>query len=119
MGPLEGLRVALKSSSHEFALVLTADMPLITKTHLQELLASPAADTAVVFVSEDKIRHPFPGLYPRSAITTIESLPTGSSVQALLDRVPLRELKPDADMGAALNGVNTPEDLRNLSATAP
>ena len=119
LGPLEGLRVALKSSSHEFALVLTADMPLINKNHLQKLLASHAADTAVVFVSEDKTRHPFPGLYPRSALPIIESLPTDSSVQALLDRVPLRELKPDADMGAALHGVNTPEDLRNLNSTVP
>jgi molybdopterin-guanine dinucleotide biosynthesis protein A len=114
LGPLEGIRVALKSSSHEFALILTADMPRVNKTHLQRLLASHAAETAVVFVSEDKTRHPFPGLYPRSAFTIIESLAPGSSVQALLDRIPLRELKPDAETVGALFGVNTPEDLRSL-----
>ena len=114
LGPLEGLRVALKSSSHEFALALTADMPLITKTHLQKLLASHATGTAVVYVSADKIRHPFPGLYPRSALPVIESFTSGSSVQALLDRIPLRELAPDSGTTAALRGVNTPEELRRL-----
>src|SRR5262245_27855741 len=47
LGPLEGLRVALRSCSQEFALVHTADMPLINKSHLQTLLASHAADTVV------------------------------------------------------------------------
>jgi molybdopterin-guanine dinucleotide biosynthesis protein A len=113
-GPLEGLRVALKSSSHEFALVLTADMPLVNKTHLQKLLASHAANTGVVFVSEDKTRHPFPGLYPVSALPTIESLPLGSSVQALLDRVPAHLLSADSDTHRALQGVNTPADLQSI-----
>jgi len=125
MGPLEGLRVALKSSSHEFALVLTADMPLVNKTHLQRLLASRAADTAVVFISEEKnatplaaIRHPFPGLYPRSALPTIEFLSPGSSVQALLDRIALRGLTTDAETISTLRGVNTPDDLRRLPTGA-
>ena len=114
MGPLEGLRVALKSSSFAFALVLTADMPLINRTHLQKLLASSAADTAVVFVSADKIRHPFPGLYPRSALPIFESLTPGSSVQSLLDRISLQPLVPDAETIRALRGVNTPQDLQGL-----
>jgi molybdopterin-guanine dinucleotide biosynthesis protein A len=114
LGPLEGLRVALKSSSHEFAVVLTADMPLVNKTHLQKLLASQTADTAVVFISEDKTRHPFPGLYPRSALPVTESLSPGSSLQSLLDRIPLQELDPDPEILSALRGVNTPADLRSL-----
>jgi molybdenum cofactor guanylyltransferase len=121
LGPLEGLRVALKSSSHEFALVLTADMPLVNKTHLQKLLAPRAGDTAVVFISEEKnatalaaIRHPFPGLYPRSALPLIETLSGGSSVQGLLDCVPLKTIKPDAELAPALRSINTPSDLQNL-----
>ena len=121
MGPLEGLRVALKSSSREFALALTADMPLITKQHLQKLLASPAAETAVVFSSKEQspsgpttIRHPFPGLYSRSALSVIEALPPGSSVQSVLDRIPLQPVLPDAETIRALRGVNTPQDLQGL-----
>jgi molybdenum cofactor guanylyltransferase len=114
MGPLEGLRVALKSSSRDFALVLTADMPLINKAHLQKLLASSAADTAVLFVSEDKIRHPFPGLYPQSALPIIESLPAGSSVQSLLDRMPVHPLNAGPDGTRAFQGVNTPDELARL-----
>jgi len=109
LGPLEGLRVALKSSSKEFAFILTGDMPLVTKGHLRLLLDAAADQTAVVFVSVDGIRHPFPGLYPRSALPMIEGLPKGSSVQALLDRILPRRLTV-----SELHSVNTPADLRSL-----
>ena len=139
-GPLEGLRVALRSASSEFALVLSADMPLIRESHLRKLIdaAAPhsaalrnctphsvtpdiaasgcaAPDTTVVFASADGIRHPFPGIYPRSALSFVESLPAGSSVQALLDRISLRKLPVDPETASALRGVNTPEDLRDLT----
>jgi molybdopterin-guanine dinucleotide biosynthesis protein A len=121
LGPLEGLRVALKSCLHEFALVLSADMPLVRAHHLypflaiiEELTLTVAPTMAAVFKSAGGIRHPFPGLYPRSALSVIDSLPTASSLQALLDRIPLRELEPDPEMLSALRGVNTPADLQSL-----
>ena len=120
LGPLEGLRVSLKSSSQEFALILTGDMPLIRERHLRTLLDATTPDTAapnqavVVFVSPDGIRHPFPGLYPRSALPIIETLSGGSSVQALLDRVLLKAIKFDPELAPALRSINTPEDLQSL-----
>ena len=88
LGPLEGLRVALKSCSEPFALLLSADMPRVRAHHLYPFLAiiedqataGPGAPkTAAVFKSADGIRHPFPGLYPRAALPVIESLSPGSS----------------------------------------
>lgn len=123
MGPLEGLRVALKSCSQPFALLLSADMPRIRAHHLYPFLAmieelaptgSGAPNMAAVFTSADGIRHPFPGLYPRSALPVIESLSPGSSLQSLLDRIPLRELEPNPEILSALRGVNTPADLQSL-----
>jgi len=73
-----------------------------------------ASNPAAVFKSADGIRHPLPGLYPLSALPVIESLSPGSSLQALLDRIPLRELEPDPEILSALRGVNTPADLRSL-----
>ena len=127
-GPLEGIRVALRSASHELALVLSADMPLVREGHLRKLIDasapqspasdSPAPHTTVVFASVDGIRHPFPGVYPRSALDAVESLPPGSSVQSLLDRVSLRMLPADTEISSALRGVNTPEDLRGLTGAS-
>jgi len=123
LGPLEGLRVALKSCSEPFALLLSADMPHVRAHHLYPFLAiieelasigPNASNTAAVFKSADGIRHPFPGLYPRSALPVIESLAPGSSLQALLDRISLRELDPDPEILSALRGVNTPSDLQSL-----
>ena len=121
LGPLEGLRVSLKSCLQDLALVLTADMPLVSKAHLQRILTSPAADRPVLFVSEDMsasgkavIRHPFPGLYPRSVLSAIEALSPGSSLQALFDRNPPSALKADLSLEPALHSVNAPEDLRQL-----
>jgi molybdenum cofactor guanylyltransferase len=115
LGPLEGLRAALTSASHSWALVLTADMPLLRGNHLRRLLAAAGPETAVVFGTSDGIRHPFPGLYPRSALAAIDALPDASSVQALLDRVPVRLLDADPDLVRALQNVNTPEDLAGLN----
>lgn len=114
-GPLEGIRIALRSASRELALILTADMPLVREGHLRQLIGAAVPDNVVVYVSGDGIRHPFPGIYPRSALPIIESLAVGSSVQALLDRIPLRMLPADSDTSPALRGVNTPDDLRGLS----
>ena len=113
-GPLEGIRVALRSASRELALALSADMPLVRKHHLRRLIDAVVPGNAVVYVSGDGIRHPFPGIYPGSALPVIESLAAGSSVQALLDRIPLRTLPADPETSLALRGVNTPDDLRDL-----
>jgi molybdenum cofactor guanylyltransferase len=120
LGPAEGLRAALRSTTRPWALVLAVDMPGVTGALLRPLLhagpPSPGSPPrAVCYSGPGGRRHPLPGLYPRGALDVLERLPDDASLQSLLDAVPHRLIGPaDAgsgvDLAAALRNVNRPED---------
>jgi molybdopterin-guanine dinucleotide biosynthesis protein A len=122
LGPAEGLRAALEAMSAPWALVLAVDMPGVDRTLLCVLLGAladsrnPVAARAFFFLDASGRRHPFPGLYHREALDTLDRLSAGASLQELLEALPHRaigpgEVGPRWDLDRALRNVNRPQDL--------
>lgn len=113
-GPVEGLRASLAAAAAARAVVLPVDMPALTATVVRTLLAQPP-ERAVCLAHGGRL-HPFPGVYPRSALGVLEALPAGSSLQDALGELGAATLAAGdfsgvADLGAILLNVNRPIDL--------
>jgi len=119
LGPVEGLRAALRASAAPRALVLSVDMPAVTVEGIRALLAE-AGDRPACFHDAERW-HPFPGAYPRTALDVLESLPPGSSMQAALERLQARAVDPGRipghpDPASILWNVNRRHDLQRPDA---
>lgn len=85
-GPMSGLQAIFLHSPTPFALILTCDMPLITKLTLKSLIVHATShDLACIFGN-----NPFPGLYKTSLITDLNQAINASSysITSLLGTLP-------------------------------
>jgi molybdopterin-guanine dinucleotide biosynthesis protein A len=85
-------------------------MPGISAGMLRALVAraeKPDGPRAVCLEGGGR-RHPFPGVYAREALGTLDELPEDGSLQAALDALEAVTLRAPA---AILRNVNRPEDL--------
>jgi molybdopterin-guanine dinucleotide biosynthesis protein A len=104
--PLAGLVAGLRAASHEVAVVLPVDVPLITASALRELAAA-CRDVAVTPSG------PLPGAYRRTTLPTLERALAAGRLRArdALAGLDVAVVELDATL---LANVNTPDDLRRL-----
>ena len=124
IGPIEGIRQALRSSVSEYVFVCAVDTPFVRKEMVQYLAEFISSDyDAFVFREGDRI-HPHIGIYSRAALPVIEEM-IGEK-QYRLTKLLSRIRTKYVDIGTscfdrkALRNINTPEDyLAILSQDAP
>jgi molybdopterin-guanine dinucleotide biosynthesis protein A len=104
--PIAGVVAGLRAATHEVAVVIPVDVPLLTVAALHELAAA-CRDVAI------PPSGPLPGAYRRTALSVLE--------RALADdRLALREAIADLDVAivdldtSLLTNVNTPDDVQRL-----
>lgn len=143
-GPLAGLCSLLRRAGDRWALLLACDLPLLGSETLTALLAAVRSDVdAVAYLRTatgdagsapaaggraGDASAPPPALlpayhaccaayHPRVMAAAEAELRRGAAMQALLRRVRLRALEPDAQIERQLTNVNTPEEATELAAT--
>lgn len=111
-GPLAGIHAGLMASSSPWMLVAACDMPHLTSADLETIVASTVdAESAVVAVGGDGMRHPLCACYHRSLLPLVEGrLSSGNySVQGLLEEIRVQYVRLS---DFALRNVNSVSDLR-------
>jgi molybdopterin-guanine dinucleotide biosynthesis protein A len=104
--PIAGVVAGLRAASHDVAVMLPVDLPLITSDALRSLAAA-CRDAAVPQTG------PLPGAYRHTALPSLErALAEGRlALHAVLDELDVVRVPLDA---AVLSNVNTPDDLQRL-----
>ena len=124
IGPIEGIRQALRSSGSDYVFVCAVDTPFVRKEMIQYLAEFISSDyDAFVFREGDRI-HPHIGIYSRAALPVIEEM-IGEK-QYRLTKLLSRIRTKYVDIGTscfdrkALRNINTPDDyLAILNQDAP
>ena len=124
IGPIEGIRQALRSSVSEYVFVCAVDTPFVRKELMQYLAEFISSDyDAFVFRDGDRI-HPHIGIYSRAALPAIEEM-IGEK-QYRLTKLFSRIRTKYVDIGTScfdrkvLRNINTPDDyLAILNQDAP
>ena len=124
IGPIEGIRQALRSSVSEYVFVCAVDTPFVRKEMVQYLAEFISSDyDAFVFRDGNRI-HPHIGIYSRTALPAIEEM-IGEK-QYRLTKLLSRIRTKYVDIGTscfdrkALRNINTPDDyLAILNQDAP
>ena len=125
LGPLEGIYTAMSIFKNTSFLVLTCDMPALTRTLLLNLLKSHESSCLVTIYSTQGLEmQPFPGVYESALLETIrERLKQGDlSMHRLLESAPARKVIPWRGDPAVFSNINHKEDippLARLSFTFP
>ena len=124
IGPIEGIRQALRSSGSDYVFVCAVDTPFVRKEMMQYLAEFISSDyDAFVFREGDRI-HPHIGIYSRAALSVIEEMIGEKQYRLteLLSRIRTKYV----DIGTscfdrkALRNINTPDDyLAILNQDAP
>lgn len=71
IGPIGGIHSCLKDLETEFAIVVTCDMPYVTKEIIDNLIKESCAGKAT-FYYKDKFVYPFPGVYSKSLTYSLQ-----------------------------------------------
>ena len=102
-GPVAAIAAGLRAATHEVAIVIPVDMPLLTGGALRSL-ADACREAAVAQGG------PLPCAVARSSVTAFES--GERRLRAVLDRLDTARIELDAKL---LANVNTPADLDTLA----
>ena len=124
IGPIEGIRQALRSSGSDYVFVCAVDTPFVRKEMMQYLAEFISSDyDAFVFRDGNRI-HPHIGIYSRAALPAIEEM-IGEK-QYRLTKLLSRIRTKYVDIGTScfdrkvLRNINTPDDyLAILNQDAP
>jgi molybdopterin-guanine dinucleotide biosynthesis protein A len=115
-GPMIGIYSGLLSSETEYNLVLSCDMPMITATLLEYIIASAEGCTAAIAFHRG-FAEPLCGIYHRSLIGELESHISGKKFKLItfLEKagarfIEINESLPFYHPNLLLN-VNTPQDI--------
>ena len=124
IGPIEGIRQALRSSGSDYVFVCAVDTPFVRKEMIQYLAEFISSDyDAFVFRDGNRI-HPHIGIYSRTALPAIEEMIGEKQYRLteLLSRIRTKYV----DIGTScfdrkvLRNINTPDDyLAILNQDAP
>ena len=110
-GPLEGLRAGLARLQADYALAVSADMPLFSYELVRPLLAAADGELAVIPVTGGR-RQPLAGLYHRDILPCVEAALTRGEhkLGQVIEAVPHKFVELPANDG--FFNVNTPADFR-------
>lgn len=120
IGPLGGIRAALRRCETPLLLVLAIDLPMMTANFLRELHRDTTETCGVVGQHADRFE-PLAALYPRAALPTIEAQIAGTdhALQPLVRRLRTAGLLATRVLAATefplFRNVNTPEDFTSDS----
>lgn len=78
MGPLAGIHSGLIHSNTTINLILTCDMPLMSKEMIEHIVQYKT-DKSITICRDKNFIHPFPGLYSKSIIRAIETILNNAS----------------------------------------
>lgn len=115
--PLAGIHAGLKSSSSDWNLILTCDMPNITKELIEQLLSAVDDSLMMVVPHHDCFFEPLCGFYHRDIIPIIENnfVAGKHSVLGLQGSVPNGFITmtdaPPEKINSLFKNVNEKEDL--------
>ena len=124
IGPIEGIRQALRSSGSDYVFVCAVDTPFVRKEMIQYLAEFISSDyDAYVFRDGDRI-HPHIGIYSHAALPAIEKMIGEKQYRLtkLLSRIRTKYVEIGASCfdRKTLRNINTPEDyLAILNQDAP
>ncbi|MFH0940107.1 MAG: ApaLI family restriction endonuclease [Planctomycetota bacterium] len=116
LGPLEGMRVCLAASTHEWNFVTACDVPCISP-HFLFRLFTPRNDVDVVLPVSRNGREPLLALYRRDAYrAATEALAANQRrIEAMLSRLRVREIQMEDD--AWYHNLNTPANYEQALET--
>jgi molybdopterin-guanine dinucleotide biosynthesis protein A len=117
-GPLGGLQTLLNWMSSEWALVTSCDQPFVRVNLLHGIMAHADCSADAVVARTPERLQPFPGLYRKNCLPTVEEALKGSQrgILDVLRGISLCELAGedldclDLEHSTFIN-VNTPQDL--------
>jgi len=132
-GPLAGIHAALRESANEKNLIISCDLPLMSREMI-DVVASRPTDKALLIVRAAGYLQPFPGLYRRSLLPLLEDLlrePAGlqgvgrrrHAIHALYDRVEIEIIEAGdlplyrAELFFNLNNQNDYQAILNRPAS--
>ena len=112
LAALDRIRKAFAPEDGDVWLLAPADMPQLVPEVVKQILAAhdPAYPAIIVPVSEGRRGHPV--LFPWAFASSVETLAENEGVNALLERLPVRELECNE---AGIHGdLDTPDDYERL-----
>ena len=115
IGPMGGLHACLQACTHQCALVLPCDSPLLEKEAIAQLIESSSTGRPTVF-SKNGFPEPLVGIYPKSSLPIIEKLIAQKeySLQALLKLSSALCIEIGPTIERQFSNINTPSDFENL-----
>lgn len=114
-GPLAGLHSGLLAADTPFLLVVSCDMPNVTRKVLEGLLERmPSQVMALICADHQGRTHPFPGLYAKALLPELESYLErgGRSVHGFLAGVSCCRSQCTGFSEDVFANLNTPEEYR-------
>ncbi len=119
-GPLGGIYTALKQARRSAVLILSGDMPFVSRGVVQTLAASARPEDTAVFAHSER-GFGFPALLATESLPVVESLMADGrlSIQALAHTLKARPFDPPKGLAGDLFNLNTPEDLDSARARLP
>ena len=115
IGPMGGLHACLQACTHQCALVLPCDSPLLEKEAIAQLIESSSTGRPTVF---SKIGFPEPrvGIDPKSCLPIIEKLIAQKeySLPALLKLSSALCIEIGPTIERQFSNINKPSDFENL-----
>jgi molybdopterin-guanine dinucleotide biosynthesis protein A/molybdopterin-guanine dinucleotide biosynthesis protein len=111
-GPLSGIHAALCSSSTDYVLIVSCDMPLIGPAQLRPLLGQfPGHD---ITICKHTRFEPLCAVYRRSCIAALEELINHHEYR-IIDLFPTLDVKViRIENGSCFRSINTEEDYRSI-----
>lgn len=116
-GPLGGLYTAMTFFRNTSFLVLTCDMPALTRPVLEKLLSQHTPGSLVTaYLTQNKRVQPFPGVYGPLLLDTIREKLRGNnlSMYDLLDRAPRKQFISWEGDNRIFTNINSALDLKTF-----
>ena len=114
-GPISGIYSCLKKATTQYNLILSCDMPFVSKQMIEYLLAHSKTNEATYFTNDQKDIYPFPGVYTKQCLPIIEQMLNMNNyrMKNLLDRVCSKACEIDRADQYRLTNINREEDLND------
>lgn len=115
-GPIAGIHSGLTNSGTQDNLVLSCDVPLVSKSLLQKLMDTNKKEDDVVQFRADGRTIPLIGLYKKRCLTScIELLENGERrLQKLVSSLNAKTIEVPEVLNEQVKNINTPDDLKQV-----